>query len=398
MKKILAIIWKDTLIRFSSKTELLFFLILPIIFTIILAGGTGPSNTDNRIRLLVVDEAKTPLSASLLAELEKSDTVRPELSQRATAEDELRQRRVSAWLVIPAGFSAEALQTGSAQIDLHQLPNNINALAAERAVLAVIRQMGSVVSIANSAVTAAEQVRPFESAAARQSYFDRSLELAQKQIDAAPQRLKLIIASTLDPVQYDPAANSSAGQLIVWTFIPLIGLSAMFAYERATGTLRRLFTTPTRKATYLLGTIMGQALTALVQMLLLVGFGILVMKIQWGRDLAGLLLILASSVLAAAALGVALGAFVKTEGQANSLSIMLGMSMGMLGGCMYPIELFPEAVRTAVKVLPTTWAMQGMLDLALRGKSWLDVLPVAGVLLGFAAVFFAIGVWRFRYE
>jgi hypothetical protein len=27
-----------------------------------------------------------------------------------------------------------------------------------------------------------------------------------------------------------------------------------------------------------------------------------------------------------------------------------------------------------------------------------DVLPKAGVLLGFAGVFFAVGVWRFRYE
>ena len=47
----------------------------------------------------------------------------------------------------------------------------------------------------------------------------------------------------------------------------------MFAYERQKGTLRRLLTTPTRKAIFLLGTISGQVLTALVQMLLLVGFG-----------------------------------------------------------------------------------------------------------------------------
>jgi hypothetical protein len=26
------------------------------------------------------------------------------------------------------------------------------------------------------------------------------------------------------------------------------------------------------------------------------------------------------------------------------------------------------------------------------------VLPEAGVLLGFAALFFVVGVWRFRYE
>ncbi|MDD5371409.1 MAG: ABC transporter permease, partial [Anaerolineaceae bacterium] len=94
----------------------------------------------------------------------------------------------------------------------------------------------------------------------------------------------------------------------------------------------------------------------------------------------------------------ALGAFVKTEGQANGLSILFGMVMALLGGCWYPIELFPQFVRTAVKVLPTTWAMQGLLDLVLRGQGLVEILPVAGVLLVFALVFFAVGVLRFRYE
>jgi ABC-2 type transport system permease protein len=42
--------------------------------------------------------------------------------------------------------------------------------------------------------------------------------------------------------------------------------------------------------------------------------------------------------------------------------------------------------------------MQGMLDLVLRGGGLQDVLPEAAVLLGFAAIFFAIGILRFRYE
>jgi len=51
-----------------------------------------------------------------------------------------------------------------------------------------------------------------------------------------------------------------------------------------------------------------------------------------------------------------------------------------------------------VKILPTTWAMQGMLDLVVRGQNLVQILPEAGVLLGFAAVFFTIGVVRFKYE
>ena len=137
---------------------------------------------------------------------------------------------------------------------------------------------------------------------------------------------------------------------------------------------------------------------ALVQMLLLVLFGVFVMKLSWGRNPAGLGVMLFASALAAAAIGTSMGTFVKTGGQANGLSILAGMVMALMGGCWYPLELFPAAIQTVVKILPTTWAMQGMLDLVLRGRGLMDVLPEAGVLLGFAALFFAIGVWRFRYE
>jgi ABC-2 type transport system permease protein len=186
--------------------------------------------------------------------------------------------------------------------------------------------------------------------------------------------------------------------MITWVFIPLIGISAAFAYERQRGTLRRLLTTPTGRGTYLLGTILGFVFWALVQMTLLVTFGALVMKVNWADNPAALAVILTASALAAASLGTMLGTLVRTESQASGLSIMLGMVMALLGGCWYPIELFPAVMQNIVKVLPTTWAMQGMLDILLRGQGVVGILPVVGVLLGFAALFFVIGIWRFKYE
>jgi ABC-2 type transport system permease protein len=77
---------------------------------------------------------------------------------------------------------------------------------------------------------------------------------------------------------------------------------------------------------------------------------------------------------------------------------MLGMSMALLGGAWWPMELFPAGLQQVVKVLPTTWAMSAMTDITMRGQGLAGVLPETAVLLGFAAVFFAIGVWRLRFE
>jgi ABC-2 type transport system permease protein len=398
MRKILAIAWKDAIIRFGSSSELLFFIILPLVFTFLLAGGTPSGDEDPRIALTVVDESNTALSGQIIAELEKSTAVRPEVVTREEAQNLFDERRASAVFMIPAGIDSDSLQNGSVEVEFLQQPNNLDATVAERAVLTAIRRVSSAISAAQNAVRQRETIQPFVSETERQAYFETSLDLAQRVQSDTPERVMVIEGNTEDQVEYDPRANTSAGQLITWVFIPLFGISALFAYERQQGTLRRLLTTPASKATFLLGTITGQVAMALVQMLLLVGFGILVMKLNWGREPLALFLILLTSALAAAAFGTTMGTFIKSEGQASGLSVMFGMVFALMGGCWYPLELFPPAIQNAVKVLPTTWAMQGMLDLVLRGGGVRDILPEAAVLLGFALIFFSVGVWRFRYE
>ena len=173
--------------------------------------------------------------------------------------------------------------------------------------------------------------------------------------------------------------------MITWVFIPLLGISAMFAYERQKGTLRRPLTTPTRRPTYLLGAVSGQVATALVQMLLLVAFGAIVLHLDWGQSPAALAAMLITSALAAAALGTTLGTFVKTEAQAGGLSMMLGMVMALLGGCWYPIELFPPFVQTAARSYRppgrckacsiSSCAARGWPASCCRRPCWWDLLP-----------------------
>lgn len=399
MKKIVAIIWKDTIVRFASTSEWLFFIILPLIFTFLLAGGSPSGNaTNNRVRLVVVDLANTSISQSIVAELERSTAVYPDSLSLEEAEEQFEARRATAVLILPAGLDAKSVQDGVAQIEFRQQPNDMDASIAQRAVQTAIRRVSSSISAANLAVEEAKLQGTFESADDEQAYFDEAIKLAQTLQEDAPERVTVIEGTTPDDIEYDPRANTSAGQLVTWVFIPLFGISGMFAYERQQGTLRRILTTPTSKAVFLLGTISGQVVMAIIQMSLLVLFGMLALNLTWGQDPLALFVVMASAALAAGAIGTTMGTFIKTEGQASGLSIMMGMVMALLGGCWYPLELFPAVVQNIVKILPTTWAMQGLLDLVLRGGGMADILLEAGVLLGFAAVFFTVGVMRFRYE
>ena len=126
MKKIFAIAWKDTVLRFTGLLEWLFFLILPIIFTLILSGTTGAPG-DSRVRLAVVDQANSPLSQELIRVLNQSEAVRPDVMDLSKAEDQFSQRSVSSVLIIPSTFTIEQLQSGSIDLTFKQQPNNLNA-------------------------------------------------------------------------------------------------------------------------------------------------------------------------------------------------------------------------------------------------------------------------------
>ena len=127
MKKIAAIILKDTLVRFASPSEWLFFILLPILFTVILGSSTG-SMSDTRIVLPVVDKAQTDLSAQLVAALDKSSSVRVVAEDLTKAQSAFDSRRNSAVLIIPAGFNLDAQSKNSLSLKILQQPNNMDAL------------------------------------------------------------------------------------------------------------------------------------------------------------------------------------------------------------------------------------------------------------------------------
>jgi hypothetical protein len=150
MRKIFAIAWKDAIARFANPSELLFFIVLPVVFTFILAGGTPQGNEDPRIDLLVVDEAKTSISQQVIDELENSTAVNPELTTRDEAQSLFDDRRAEVVLIIAVDIASLRW------ISRVGCPttNNLSATVAEH---------GSVASQVSSAISAAQLPSRFES-------------------------------------------------------------------------------------------------------------------------------------------------------------------------------------------------------------------------------------------
>ena len=401
MKKILNLAWNDIKIEFAERSTLIFFFVLPLIFTAILGvsfGGNGDPEADQRFAVPVVDLDQTNLSGELITELEKSDVVRPEPATREDADQKLKDGDVAAILVIEAGFEGKVLSGNPTEMGLIKSPNDPNTLAIEQAIYTASGKVGNVISAARGAVNAAEQISPFADDATELTYFENSLELAKDMMDTPSVESEITQAPTAPRTSFTAFELSSAGQLVTWTLITLLGASEVFVNERLGGTLRRLLSTPTQKATVLSGKITGRLGMGLLQMAVLILGGGLLFKVNWGKSPLALVLVVVSFGMAAVALGVMLGAFAKTRSQASGLTVMFSMVMAALGGAWWQLEITPPIYQKVVQILPSTWAMKGFNEVLVLGGGPKDVLLPVTILLGFAAVFFAIGVRRLRFE
>jgi ABC-2 type transport system permease protein len=121
-------------------------------------------------------------------------------------------------------------------------------------------------------------------------------------------------------------------------------------------------------------------------------------RMKLGNDPLALLLVSLLLPLCSAGLGICLAAIARTEAQIGGLSTLAVWMMGAVGGCLFPSFLLGGALDTVGKVVPHHWAIQAYQDLIVRGQGLSDVTTEMLALLGFTALFFAIGLWRFEFD
>ena len=396
MAKLFGIIKKDIRLYFASPISLVFFIVLPVMFTVVLAFATG--GFGGEIVLSYVDQANTPLSANLVQLIQEGDGLKTRGIDLVTAQSQFAEGNLDAYLVIPADFNTETLLNGSLSVQFFQQPNRTSSQTIYRALRLALTKLTSSQAKLRAVMQTYQTLHPEVSAAELENLTDQLSSEIQLEIANAPSRLTESVSQKGDEVIYDPVTSSSAGQLITWVFIPLVGLSGAMAYERQQGTLKRLLTTPTSRLTYFSATILGQVLISLAQVFLLMIFGALVLKAPWlDRPLPTFLLLLAFA-LASAGLGAFLGSLVNTESQASGISSSIGMIFALLSGAWFPIELFPKVMQNTAKIFPTYWGMQGLKDILISNKPIAEILPTVGILLGFAILFLSLGLIFFKTE
>ena len=219
----------------------------------------------------------------------------------------------------------------------------------------------------------------------------------------------VIAISVEDPTGEE--TNPGFGSFFAYLFP---GLTVMFIFfivamsggslltEREAGTMRRLLTAPIPRGTILAGKMLAYMLLACLQVVVVFTVAGLVFDTPMGKSPLGLVVLTLVTAFTAVALGMLIAALSKTAKQVDGIGVILAFVLAGLGGALAisPTPFYRSGgfIGIISSLTPQNHAVEGFYQLMAENASFVQVLPQIGILLAMGIVFFAIALWRFRFD
>jgi ABC-2 type transport system permease protein len=423
LQQIIAITLKELKVVWLDREALLLLFAMPMFFILVMSfalQGVFEAGTKGRpIQVLVINQNGGPLAEQAIADLKRIEELM--LIETAggvslsleKAEALIRKGDYSLALAFGTGFSElilqdpRASQGENATVYLISDPaTNIQLLASvkgvirstiERRILLATMPQRMKQAFGNPASEIPLGLDPSNQNMGNQ--FERILEDTRKGTGDS----SIVVFVNASPKGFSAGRRPTATEqnvpayTIFGVFFIVLTLASSFLREKQDGTFQRILAAPLSKTALLIGKLLPYYIVNLIQIGLMFAVGVLLFDMKTGYLPA---LILVSMALAAAAngLGLLVAALGKTEAQVNSLSVLFAITLAALGGMMVPAFIMPSFMKTLSLFTPHAWALAGYHDVIIRGLGLIEVIPETGVLLGFAAFFFAGALWRFRFE
>ncbi|SDN57977.1 ABC transporter permease [Bacillus sp. OK048] len=371
---------------YQKPSSYILMFVMPLIFTFLFA-GVGGNNAATSFKIALVDQDKTAISQELVKKMEQEEWLDIKLIELSKAEKQLSNKSISGMITIPSGFAEQFFNGEKPEVAFRHGP--------DLGIAGSIRHMiDNAMAQESIKVKAAHLVSPNSTGAElTASYQSMSAALGTDLITVDAKNIST--SSSLN--RSNNQSERLVGFVILFLMITLTIVTGKILEARKIGVWYRLLSTPSSRFNIMGGYMLSFLIIGWLQIAILMIASHFIFGTVWGNLLAQFCLI-SALLLCAIGLGLMVAGFVKTAEQQMLMGIIIISPTCMLGGVYWPIELVPDFMQKIALFVPQYWAMEGFKTVMAHGGTLLDVLGSVGILLGFAAVFMAVGISRVRYE
>ena len=376
MRRVLDIGHNDLRVFFKSKTAYVWLFLVPLAFVYFMGfANRGPGDPANpRPPLLVENRDTNFLGRVFLDELGAQGMAIVDPTNRATAERGLR---------IPADFTQRVLNRQQARVEFFETEGS----GAGSAAMVELRVVRALIAINSHLVEVAT----------RNGDTGLTNEAAFRAVLSAPNPVRLDARFAGRKPVPSGFNFSLPGNLVMYLTMNLLVFGgAALAAERRNGVLRRLAVHPVRRGELVMGKIYGLTLLGAAQIAFFLVVGKFVFGVNLGANLPAVTLTLLVFSWVAGSLGVLAASVLKAEDRVVGVCVLASLAMAALGGCWWPIEVAPDALKVIAHCLPTGWALDALNQLISFGSGFGAVVKPLAVLLVFGAVANGLAARWFR--
>ena len=368
---------------FRVRTNYFFVFVFPMALILVLGATFGGSSTP---RLGVAAQGSGPLGAALVRQLERTPHLRVvPVADPAALLTQVQRGSLAAGLVIPARYDT-AIRAGQGVTLRYMARPDQSSQQLGETVRGAVAQQAALLGAARFAVTERSAASFGEGLAAAARILPAVPPVAVTETTAGT----ALFSRTLG--QFDEGAWT---ELLLFLFlISLTGAVALIETRRL-GLSRRMLATPTSPGTVIAGETLGRVLIAVIQAVVIILGSALLFGVHWGQP-AGVAAVVILFALVGAGAGILLGTLFRNEQQAVGVSLLLGLGLGALGGCMVPLEVFSPTMKRVAHLTPQAWGNDAFTQLVGHHAAVTAILPQLGILAAYAAVLLALATWRLR--
>jgi len=409
IKNILVVAGKDLSILLKDKTVLAIYFLMPLLFASLLGmafGNTASGETKIEVATLAVNQDGGQYGQMVVDALKQATVLKiSELADAAQADEQVADGKAAAAIVIPADFSTRIDAGEPAEIVAIQDPTQPEAAQIAAGITnQAMAEIGLVGELRYGIHAVLSEAPGWDQASPelQQAAEAQSLGVVWSQVQQMRQNPVIAVKSeTVTGVEeepWNPVTFYVPGFAVAFAFFLIAAMAASLLEEKEDGTFRRLLCSPIPHASIIGGKMLTYMVIVFLQVLVLFGVGYALFKMPLGRSPLALVLLTLALACCASALGMLLGAVSPTSKRAGTVGQILGFILMILGGTIFPLFRSEGLMGTLSRLTPNAWGIEGYMGLLGDNATLVQVAPNILILFGFAAVFFAIAVWRFKFE
>ncbi len=176
------------------------------------------------------------------------------------------------------------------------------------------------------------------------------------------------------------------------------GIGFGIVNARLKKTLKLMTATPMRKSDFLLAQILSRLFFLLLEIAVILAFGVLAFGVPIRGSVILLLAIALLGSLSFAGLGLLVAARAKTLEAASGLMNLVMVPMWLLSGVFFSADRFPNAAQPLIRALPLTALNDALRAVMLEGKGPAAIAVPAVILAAWGVASFGVALKIFRWQ